>query len=279
MEKSKEHIRHCLMYEFQKGTSSRETARNINHAIGEGSVSYATASRWFDRFSRKNYKLEDEARSGRPIELDLERLQELVESDPRQSSRFLANILGCTHVTIQNNLHQLGFGPKLGVWVPHDLTEKQKNQRLDICTQLLSIRRTDNWLDHLITGDEKWVFYINYTRNSQWVRDKRDLIPTPKAEIHAKKLMISVWWDIYGVVYWDMLPPNSTVTAEVYCAQLDNLKEKLISTRPQHDKIYFLHDNARPHIAKSTHQKLLNFSWEILPHPAYSPDLAPSDYH
>lgn len=279
MEKSKVHIRHCLLYEYQKGVSSREAARNINRVIGSGSISFATASRWFDEFDEKNFELKDKPRSGRPVEVDLARLEELVESDPRQSTRCLASTLGCSHTTIENHLHQLGFDSKLGVWVPHDLTQNQLNQRLDTCTHLLSYRRTKNWLDHLVTGDEKWVLYINYSNNSQWVRDSKDLIPTPKPEKHGKKVMLSVWWDVHGVVYWELLPPGNTVTAEVYCAQLEKLKAPLSTDRPMHDKIYFLHDNARPHIAKSTRQKLLDFGWEILPHPPYSPDLAPSDYH
>ena len=45
------------------------------------------------------------------------------------------------------------------------------------------------------------------------------------------------------------------------------------------DRIYFLHDNARPHVTKSTRQKLLSLRWITIPHPPYSPDLAPTDYH
>jgi histone-lysine N-methyltransferase SETMAR len=40
-----------------------------------------------------------------------------------------------------------------------------------------------------------------------------------------------------------------------------------------------LHDNARPHIAKLTREKLLKLGWVTVPHPPYSPDLAPTDYH
>ena len=38
-------------------------------------------------------------------------------------------------------------------------------------------------------------------------------------------------------------------------------------------------DNARPHTARKTREVLNNLRWELLPHPAYSLDLAPSDYH
>jgi hypothetical protein len=43
--------------------------------------------------------------------------------------------------------------------------------------------------------------------------------------------------------------------------------------------ILFLQDNADPHKAAITHHKLADLQFEVLKHPAYSPDLALSDYY
>ena len=40
-----------------------------------------------------------------------------------------------------------------------------------------------------------------------------------------------------------------------------------------------LHDNARPHSAAQTQDLITSFKWEQKDHPAYSPDLTPSDFH
>jgi transposase len=39
------------------------------------------------------------------------------------------------------------------------------------------------------------------------------------------------------------------------------------------------HDNARPHTARATVATITDLHFDTLPHPPYSPDIAPSDYH
>ncbi|KAG5317905.1 MOS1T transposase, partial [Pseudoatta argentina] len=60
---------------------------------------------------------------------------------------------------------------------------------------------------------------------------------------------------------------------------LDMHPEKRPLYAQRHDKVILLHDNARPHVAKPVKTYLETLKWEVLPHPLYSPDIAPSDYH
>jgi histone-lysine N-methyltransferase SETMAR len=66
-----------------------------------------------------------------------------------------------------------------------------------------------------------------------------------------------------------------------YIVRLYKLKQQLVSKRRcKHSKgILFLQDNAAPPKAAITHQKLEDLHFEILKHPAYSPDLVPLDYY
>ena len=47
----------------------------------------------------------------------------------------------------------------------------------------------------------------------------------------------------------------------------------------RHEKGILQHENARPHVAKPVKTYLETLKWEVLLHPPYSPDIAPSDYY
>jgi transposase len=58
------------------------------------------------------------------------------------------------------------------------------------------------------------------------------------------------------------------------------LKERFRRVCPHKDVPKVLHhDSARPHTSLHTIEAITELQWTVLPHPPYSPDLAPSDYH
>ena len=131
-------------------------------------------------------------------------------------------------------------------------------------------------------GDEKWILYNNVERKRSWGKQNEPPPTTPKAGLHPKKAMLCLWWDWKGVLYYELLPENETINSNKYCSQLDQLKAKLDEKHPElvnRKRITFHQDNARPYVSLMTRQKLLQLGWEVLIHPPYSPDSAPSDLH
>ena len=134
-----------------------------------------------------------------------------------------------------------------------------------------------------MTGDEKWIYFENPKRKRSWVTPGEPSTSTARPNRYGQKTMLCVWWDQKGVIYYELLKPGETVNAERYRQQMIDLNQALREKRPEYQKrqhkVILLHDNAPSHKAKLVKETIEAFSWEILSHAAYSPDLTPSDYN
>ena len=128
-------------------------------------------------------------------------------------------------------------------------------------------------------GNEKWILYNNVERKRSWGKLNEPPPTTPKACLHPRKVMLCIWWDRKGVLYYELLPENQTINSNKYYSQLDQLKAALDKKCPElvnRKCIIFHQDNTRPRVPLMTRQKLLQIGWEVLIPPPYSPDIAPS---
>ena len=91
----------------------------------------------------------------------------------------------------------------------------------------------------------------------------------------AAKVMGTVFWDAEGFILVESLERGQTITATRYVQTLHKLRRALRDKRPGRNFI-ILHDNACPHAACLTSKVIAKKGWEVLPHPSYSPDLAPT---
>ena len=89
--------------------------------------------------------------------------------------------------------------------------------------------------------------------------------------------------DQKGVIYYELLKSGETINTERYRQQMIDLNQALREKRSEYKKrqhkVILLRDNAPSHTAKPVKETIEAFSWEILSHAAYSPDLALSDYY
>jgi len=83
---------------------------------------------------------------------------------------------------------------------------------------------------------------------------------------YQKKVMLSMWWNWKGLVFYELLPKNKTINSDVYCEQLQKLSDAIAQKRPElinRKGVVFHHDNVRPHTSLITRQKLSQHGWDV----------------
>jgi hypothetical protein len=94
--------------------------------------------------------------------------------------------------------------------------------------------------------------------------------------------MLTLFMDERGVILDHYMSMGNTVTSATYA---DLLKTELLPANKSKKRgflstgVLLQHDNFRFHTACSTVTTIQDLSIEYFPHPPYSPDLAPSDFH
>ncbi|KAL9918814.1 histone-lysine N-methyltransferase SETMAR-like [Glossina fuscipes fuscipes] len=282
MEVNKEKIRYILQFFFDKGENASQAAKIVNGVYGSDTVTPNHVQFWFRRFRSGIFDVKVAPRTGRPVVENVDKIGEMIEVDRHVSSLNIAQELKIEHKTVLNHLHKAGFKKKLDVWVPHQLTERNMMDRISICEALAKRNEIDPFLKRMVTGDEKWITYDNPVRKRSWSKSGEAPQTVVKPGLTARKVLLCIWWDWKGIIFYELLPYGQTLNSDLYWQQLDRLKIAMDQKRPElanRRGVVFHQDNARPHASTVTRQKLRELGWEVLMHPPYSPDLAPSDYH
>ncbi|KOC59939.1 Histone-lysine N-methyltransferase SETMAR, partial [Habropoda laboriosa] len=87
-------------------------------------------------------------------------LADLIEGNPKCTTREIANILNISHKSVSLNLRKFGMTNKYDVWVPQKLTENLVD-RISVCDFLLKRHKSHPFLKQLLNGDEKWIVFNN----------------------------------------------------------------------------------------------------------------------
>ena len=125
---------------------------------GEGVIDESTARKWFAKFKNGNFDINDMSCSGRPFEFDEDHLKAILKEESHQTRCELAEKINCNQKMIFNHLHSMGFDQKLGVWMPYEFSENNKENRLQIASQHLAHHQAtrsykQRFLYQIVTGD------------------------------------------------------------------------------------------------------------------------------
>ncbi len=292
MEDAEKSQRAIVFFLWKEGVNPAEIVRRLAAVFGVRADSKSTVYRWIERFKEGRQSLEDDPRSGRPaISVNREKIQlveNVVMEDRRITVRDISDQCGIGTRQVLEILHDhLELSKISARWVPRLLGPFQKSERMDTCQELLALEQSygENFWRRIITTDETWIPYYNpetKTQSMEWRRKGEGPPVKAKTAPSIGKVMITVFWDCDGIILIDYLPQGRTINAEYYSDTLKGpLRKAIAEKRPGklHARPLLQHDNARPHTARLTMDTISELRWELLPHPAYSPDPAPSDFH
>ncbi|GBN35186.1 Histone-lysine N-methyltransferase SETMAR [Araneus ventricosus] len=164
-----------------------------NESLGINIVSYDTDKVWFRKFKAGNFDIEDEPRSGRPVEADCEQLKQIIDQYRIVSTRTIALELAVCQKTIINALKPINVTFKFNLWVPHELTDENKRKRKAACLALLRDQRKEKILDRIVICDENWVYYNNTSLKEGWSTPGESAGSVARRALTNKKVLLCIW--------------------------------------------------------------------------------------
>ncbi|GFS73022.1 histone-lysine N-methyltransferase SETMAR [Trichonephila clavipes] len=283
-------LRSVIRFLAAKKKSAKEIHEELCQVYGEECMSSGMVRRWVRDFKNGRTDVHDEARAGRPSASDetIAKVEAAMLEDRRTTVRELCEkIPEVSKTTIDKILTEhLGYSKVCARWIPKMLTADHKRQRVEAAQEFLAFHGTteEEFLDSIVTGDETWVHYTTpetKEQSKQWKHPSSPRAKKFKQILSAGKIMASSFWDRKGVLLCEFMPRGTTINADRYCETLNKLRRAIQNKRRGMltKGVRFHHDNARPHTANRTTALVERFGWEMVSHPPYSPDLAPSDFH
>lgn len=221
----KEHLRAYIKTRFLLGFAATEIHHELTTAYGRDSVSFSTVALWVRRFSSGRDSVEDDPRGGRPVTVvitkNIRAVEQLVNEDPHIGIEYIASMLGVSYGSVHTILkHHLHLRKISSRWVPHCLTQAQRQQRVDICTENLRKLEEGTWrLSDIVTGDETWIYHRRIKSKEEskaWVPMGASPVTEVRRQPFERKTMFVVFFMTNGPLMVHEIPSKTTVNAAYY---------------------------------------------------------------
>ena len=159
------------------GKSATETFEDLSTTFPDLSPGRSTVFGWVEAMKKGSFTLEKGTSSGRPRETrtpeNISRVRELIEENLRLSTYKVAAELSLPQSSILKILtDDLQFKNVLSVWVPHQLTDSNKMEKVKCCRALIQLFNEHGFKflgSHMFVQDETWVLWDSKPRREVWI--------------------------------------------------------------------------------------------------------------
>ena len=126
----------------QLGFSPTEIHADLQKVYGNGALKHATVCKWERHFNDGRESIENDPRVGRPVSVLTEKnvatVKTLIEEDARYTVQEIEELNGIHLSSVLKILRErLGLRKICVHWVPHLLTDKQKQSRVRLESQVI----------------------------------------------------------------------------------------------------------------------------------------------
>ena len=201
------------------GKNTVEAKKWLDKRYRNSTPGKSTIIDWYAEFKRDRTNTDDAKRSGRPksavIPENITKVHKIVSGDRKLKLHEIADTLQMSEGSVFTILHEsLGMCKLFSKWVPRPLTPDQKQQRVEDserCLELFMQGKKD-FLHRYVTKHETCIHhYTPETKTQQWVG----------------KVMASVFWDAYDILFVNYLEKGKTINSEYFMILLHRLSAEI----------------------------------------------------
>ena len=281
---------HCKI-RAQLGCPPTDIHADLQEVYGNGALKYATVCKWVCRFNDGLESVENDPGLGRPVSILTEKnvatVKTLMEEEAPYTLQEIEELSGIHSSSVLKILsEQLGLRKICARWVPHLLTDEQKQSRVRLASQVIEKydKCDPHHLEEIVTGDETWIYHFqpdSKAKNKVWVSSEGNRPVIAHRCKTSNHMLYAIFFDSKGPVLQIPVPKGSSVTGKFYRKSvLTHLVDFYQKRRPHTGVrgIKLLHDNAPAHKSATVQEYLKESGLAVLDHPPYSPDLSPCDF-
>ena len=194
----------------QLGFPPTEIHADLQKVYGNGALKYATVCKWIRCFNDRWESTENDPRVGRPFsvltEKNLATVKTLIEEDSCYTMQEMEELSGIHSSNVLKILRaRLGLHKSCARWVPHLLTNEQKQSLVRLASQVTEKydKCDPSRLEEIVTDDETWIYHFqsdSKAKNKVWVSSEGDRPVIARCCKTSNHMLYAMFFDLKGPV-------------------------------------------------------------------------------
>ena len=243
MQFSQEQIRSSIFLQFRNNKTTALAKAELDAAFGMSAPTVQCIRAWYKRFRDGCTTFKEKHRTGRPRTAvtteNIDATRAVVMRDPNATYSDVESTLSIGAAAANTILRkELSCRKLVCRWIPHELTDAQKRDRVNWSKMMIRIFRNgqSRRVHDIVTGDETWICFRKpktKQENMSWTFENQPPPTALRPSRWVKKRMFAFFFRKSGFVAKKMLNQKEKADKKWYKGALSLVFRNLKKTRPK----------------------------------------------